>query len=142
MRRFEGDSSDVWFDKTSSELFINAIMKTKFRLQVAAIIVLSGLAFCRLAAAGDVTENWNVNCAACHGKDGKGHTLMGRKLDIKDLTDAKVQASFDDAQAAKAIKEGVTENGKEKMKAFGDKFSDDEIKALVTKVRSYKPAQQ
>jgi mono/diheme cytochrome c family protein len=122
-------------------VFINAIMKTKFSLKTAAITWLTGLACCRLAAAADVTENWNANCAACHGKDGKGRTLMGRKLDIKDLTDAKVQASFDDAQATKAIKEGVTENGKETMKAFGDKFSDDEIKALVAKVRSFKPAQ-
>jgi mono/diheme cytochrome c family protein len=92
------------------------------------------------AVAGDATENWNANCAACHGKDGKGATPMGRKLQIKDLTDAKVQASFTDGDATKAIKEGVTENGQTKMKAFGDKFSDDEIKALVAQVRSYKPA--
>jgi len=115
-------------------------MKTKSSLKTTVIAFLFGFACCRFAAA-DVTDNWNANCAACHGKDGTGHTLMGRKNDIKDLTDAKVQASFDDAQAAKAIKEGVTENGKEKMKAFGDKFSDDEIKALVAKVRSFKPAQ-
>jgi mono/diheme cytochrome c family protein len=116
-------------------------MKTLLRVKTAALVFLSGLALCRVAGAADVTDNWNVNCAACHGKDGKGRTMMGRKLDIKDLTDAKVQASFDDAQATKTIKEGVTENGKDKMKAFGDKFSDDEIKALVAKVRSFKPAQ-
>ena len=81
---------------------------------------------------------WAANCAACHGKDGKGSTMMGRKLGIKDLTDAKVQASFTDADAAKAIKDGVTENGTEKMKAFGGKLSDDDIKALVAHVRSLK----
>jgi cytochrome c oxidase cbb3-type subunit 3 len=86
----------------------------------------------------DVNATWAANCAACHGKDGKGSTMMGRKLGIKDLTDAKVQASFTDAEAAKAIKEGVTENGTEKMKAFGDKLSDDDIKALVAHVRSLK----
>ncbi|MGA3283366.1 MAG: cytochrome c [Verrucomicrobiota bacterium] len=116
-------------------------MKTKPLVKTTVLAFLSGFALCRLAGAADVTDNWNMNCAACHGKDGKGHTMMGRKLDIKDLTDPKVQASFDDAQAAKTIKEGVTENGKDKMKAFGDKFSDDEIKALVTQVRSFKPAQ-
>ena len=93
------------------------------------------------AAAGDAVALWNVNCAACHGKDGKGQTMMGRKLAIKDLTDAKVQASFTDDQAAKAIKEGVTDNGQTKMKAFADKLSDDDIKALVAHVRSFKPAQ-
>lgn len=94
--------------------------------------------FCWPAAAGDATENWNASCAACHGKDGKAATMMGRKLQVKDLTDAKVQASFTDTEATKAIKEGVTENGQTKMKAFGDKFSDDEIKALVAQVRGLK----
>jgi len=116
-------------------------MKTMLRVKIVALVVLSSFALCRLAGAADAEGNWNANCAACHGKDGKGRTMMGRKLDIKDLTDAKVQASFDDAQAAKAIKEGVTENGKEKMKAFGDKFGDDEIKALVAKARSFKSGQ-
>ena len=41
-----------------------------------------------------------------------------------------------DDQATKDIKEGVTENGQTKMKAFGDKLSDDDIKALVAHVRS------
>ena len=110
-------------------------------MKTTALVFLSGFVLCRLAGAADVTDNWNVNCAACHGKDGKGHTMMGRRLNIKDLTDLKVQASFDDAQATKAIKEGVTESGAIKMKAFGSKFSDDEIKALVAKARSFKSAQ-
>lgn len=95
-------------------------------------------ALCRSAAAGDVTQLWNDNCAACHGKDGKGKTMMGRKFQIKDMTEPKDQASFTDAKATKTIKEGITENGKEKMKPYGDKFSDDEIKALVAHVRSFK----
>ncbi len=101
---------------------------------------LFGGVLCWSAIAGDVTSTWNMNCAACHGKDGKGQTMMGRKLVIKDLTDAKVQASFTDDQATKAIKEGVTDNGQTKMKAFADKLSDDDVKALVAHVRSFKPA--
>ncbi len=54
--------------------------------------------------------------------------------------DPQIQASFTDALAAKTIKEGVTDNGTEKMKAFGDKFNDDQIKDLVAQVRSFKPA--
>ena len=61
---------------------------------------------------------WNENCAACHGKDGKGKTMMGRKLQIKDMTDPKDQASFTDAKATKTIKEGITDNGKVKMKPY------------------------
>jgi mono/diheme cytochrome c family protein len=92
------------------------------------------------ARAHDATQLWAMNCASCHGKDGKGQTMMGRKLQIKDLTDAKVQSALTDADAAKIIKEGVTDNGAQKMKAFGDKFSDDQIKGLAAQVRSFKPA--
>ena len=116
-------------------------MKAKPFLKTTALACLLGGALCWSAAAGDVTAIWNMNCAACHGKDGKGQTMMGRKLGIKDLTDAKVQASFTDDQAAKAIKEGVTDNGQTKMKAFAAKLGDDDIKALVTHVRSFKSAQ-
>jgi cytochrome c6 len=88
--------------------------------------------------AADVKENWTQNCAKCHGADGKGDTKMGKKLDIKDFTDAAVQAKFTDEQMAKAIKEGVKDGDKSKMKAFGEVLSADEIKALVAHVRSYK----
>jgi mono/diheme cytochrome c family protein len=116
-------------------------MKTKLSTKITVGALLFGGMAGLSARADDVSTIWNTNCTACHGKDGKGSTMMGRKLDIKDLTDAKVQASFDDASAAKTIKEGVTANGTEKMKAFGDKLSDDDIKALVAQVRSFKPAQ-
>ena len=41
--------------------------------------------------AADAKENWEKNCAKCHGTDGKGKTKMGEKLQVKDYTDAKVQ---------------------------------------------------
>jgi mono/diheme cytochrome c family protein len=121
---------------------IEQIMKMKIRLltktTVAAALFTGAL--CWSATAGDATQLWNMNCAACHGKDGKGETMMGRRLQIKDLTDPKVQSALTDAQATKDIKEGITENGETKMKAFGDKLSDDQIKDLVAQVRSFNPA--
>jgi mono/diheme cytochrome c family protein len=116
-------------------------MKTQALVKITVAAAFFAGAFCWSAVAGDATQTWSMNCAACHGTDGKGATMMGRRLQIKDLTDPKVQASFTDAEAAKNIKEGVTDNGTEKMKAFGDKLSDDDIKALVAQVRSFKPAQ-
>jgi mono/diheme cytochrome c family protein len=115
-------------------------MKTQALTKTIIVAALFAGAFCWSAAADDANQLWNINCAACHGKDGKGQTMMGRKLQIKDLTDAKVQGSFSDAEAMKTIKEGVTDNGTEKMKAFGGKFSDDDIKAFLAQVRSFKPA--
>jgi len=89
--------------------------------------------------AADVNVNWEKNCASCHGKDGKGETKAGKKADVKNLTDATYQASFTDEQMFKQIKEGMKDkNGKEKMKAFGGAFSDEEIKALVAFVRGLK----
>ena len=88
--------------------------------------------------AADAKENWTKYCAQCHGPDGTANTPMGKKLNAKNLTDAKVQSGFTDAQAATAIKDGVKENGKVAMKAFGDKLSDDEVQALVKYVRSLK----
>jgi len=116
-------------------------MKVRPLVKATALACLFAGALCWPAAAGDVTATWNMNCAACHGKDGKGQTPMGRKFGIKDLTDAKVQAALTDDQAIKDIKEGVTENGQTKMKAFADKLSDDDVKALVAHVRSFKSAQ-
>ena len=88
--------------------------------------------------AADAKENWEKNCTKCHGPDGKGKTKMGEKLGIKDYTEAKVQDALKDEAMAKAIKEGVKDGDKTKMKAFGDVLSDDEIKALVTYVRAFK----
>jgi mono/diheme cytochrome c family protein len=88
--------------------------------------------------AADAKENWTKNCVQCHGADGTANTPMGKKLQAKNLTDPAVQKGFTDADAAKSIKEGVKQNGKITMKAFGDKLSDDEVKALVAYVRTLK----
>jgi cytochrome c553 len=112
-------------------------MKPKYLLKIVFGALLLG-SLTGWSARADATATWATSCAACHGKDGKGATMMGRKLGIKDLTDPKVQASFTDADATKAIKEGITDNGTVKMKAFGDKLSDDDIKGLVAHVRSLK----
>ena len=85
--------------------------------------------------AADAAANYAKHCAACHAKDGTGNTVQGKKTGAKDYTKDQ---SFSDAAAFKAIKEGVTEGGKEKMKAFGEKLSDDGIKALVAYVRAFK----
>ena len=88
--------------------------------------------------AADAKENWEKNCTKCHGPDGKGKTKMGEKLGIKDYSDGKVQDALKDDAMVKAIKEGVKDGEKVKMKAFGDVLSDDEIKALVKYVRDFK----
>jgi mono/diheme cytochrome c family protein len=103
------------------------------------VVVLGFFAISASAAyAADAKANWDMNCAQCHGKDGRADTKMGKQVGAKDLTDPKVQSSFTDAQAAAAIKDGMKENGRQTMKPFGGKLSDADIKALVAYVRSLK----
>ena len=78
-------------------------------------------------------------CAKCHGADGKGQTKAGKKLNVKDYTSAKVQAEMKDEEMVKVTTNGVTENGKEKMKSFKDELSAAEIKDLVAYIRKFKP---
>lgn len=80
--------------------------------------------------------NWEKHCSSCHGMDGKGNTKLGRKVNIKDLTNAEFQASFTDERAFTSVKEGLKDkNGKTLMKPV-EGASDEEIKALVAHVRT------
>lgn len=91
-----------------------------------------------LGHAATASENWENLCAKCHGADGKGQTKIGKKLGVKDYTDAKVQADLKDTDIIKAITEGVKQDGKEKMKAFGGELSPAEIADLSGQVRKFK----
>jgi cytochrome c553 len=101
------------------------------------LIILALAASSTALIASDAGPIWEKSCQKCHGADGKGDTKMGKKMEIKDMTDAKYQASFTDDQAAKAIKDGIKDGDKTKMKA-AEGLSDDDIKALVAKVRGFK----
>lgn len=104
------------------------------------------LAFAGLLAAAPfliaapVGENWENHCAKCHGADGKGQTKVGKKLKLRDYTDAKVQAEMKDDDMLKAIVEGVKDKaGKETMKGYKAELSDAEMKELVSYIRKFKP---
>ena len=86
--------------------------------------------------AADVKENWDKQCAKCHGPDGKGDTKMGKKAGVKDYTDPKVLADLKDDTSFKSIKEGLKDGDKTKMKPYAEVLSDDEIKALVAFVHT------
>ena len=97
------------------------------------------LAVAALCVAAPVAENWENHCAKCHGADGKGQTKAGRKLQVKDYTDAKVQAEMKDAGIIKATTDGMFDKaGKERMKAYKEELSAEEIKELVGYIRKFK----
>jgi cytochrome c553 len=110
-------------------------MKTKTKLIITMTAIL-GIAAASQAA--DVSANWETHCLKCHGKDGTGNTKMGKQAGVKNYTDPKVQAEINDEKAVKIIKEGIVEKGKKKMDPYGDKLNDEEIKALIAHMRSFK----
>lgn len=110
-------------------------MKHSLKLSAAVVCLLSGAVIGRAAP---VAENWETHCTKCHGDDGKGQTKAGKKLSVKDYTDAAVQAKMKDDEMTKAITDGVSEGGKEKMKAYKEELSAAEIKELVAYVRKFK----
>jgi mono/diheme cytochrome c family protein len=108
------------------------IMKKLLVLGIAALTVTA-----LSARAADGKESYEKNCAKCHGKDGKGQTVMGKKLGAKDYTDPKVQEELKDEAAIKAIKEGLQDkDGKSVMKPSD--MSDADAKALVEYMRTFK----
>jgi mono/diheme cytochrome c family protein len=132
------------FNATVQSPAIQARGKTQTKRQKNAMkkqrIILATLALAATTtalSAADATTTWEKQCKACHGSDGKGQTPQGKKLGLKDFADAAFQASFTDAQATKAIKEGVKDGDKTRMKAADD-VTDADIKDLVAKVRAFK----
>jgi cbb3-type cytochrome c oxidase subunit III len=79
-------------------------------------------------AGGDLFKQ---KCAMCHGADGKGYPA----LKTPDFTDPKVQAALTDKEITEVIKKGKPGTA---MPAFGEKLSADQIKSLVTYLRSLK----
>jgi len=100
-------------------------MKATVSVIIAVMFASSGGMF-----AADASALWGQHCASCHGKDGSGNTAMGKKLGLKNYSKDQ---GFSDAEAANVIK-----NGKGKMKAYKDKLSDADVKALVAYVRGLK----
>jgi cytochrome c553 len=90
------------------------------------------------ASAADAKENYDQQCTKCHGADGKGDTKMGKKLSVRDYSDAKVQADLKDDAIVKAIKEGVKDKDGNVVMKPTEGLSDSDISALVAYMRTFK----
>ena len=113
-------------------------MKIKTSTKMTVALALLALALAGNAHAADAKENWENNCAKCHGPDGAGKTKMGQKSGVKDYTDAKVQAEMKDDEMFARTRDGLKDGGKDKMPAYKDKLSEQELKDLVAFVRALK----
>ena len=89
--------------------------------RIATAIAFSFL-FASAARAADGKETFATKCTVCHGADGKGQNVMGKKLGVKDLSVTKL---------SEADIETTVNHGKGKMPAFGSRLSAGEIKAVA-----------
>jgi mono/diheme cytochrome c family protein len=109
------------------------------RLTTAACAALFALSMPTLVLAqgnSEAADLWKAKCKGCHGEDGKAKTKMGQKEKIDDFTNADWQKRHSDADIKRVIRDGSEKN--QKMKAFGEKLTDQEIDALVKYIRTLK----
>jgi mono/diheme cytochrome c family protein len=100
-------------------------MKALFRLTALALV---SVALC--ASAEDVAGTYKAKCAACHGPAGDANTPAGKALKVPSFGSEDVIKQSDTAMLE------VAKNGKGKMPAWHDKLSEDQLKGLVSYIRS------
>jgi cytochrome c6 len=100
--------------------------------RVAGVAVLMAFAIVSVPARAQDSgaATYKTKCAACHGADGKGDTAVGKTNKIRDLSSGDVQQQSD------ADLTGIITNGKGKMPAYGKSVKADQVKDLVTYIRS------
>lgn len=85
---------------------------------------------CMPLLAQDAAAAYKTKCSACHGPDGKGDTVVGKKLGARDFASPDVQKQSDDELAA------IIADGKNKMPAYKKTLKPEQVKELVVLVRS------
>ena len=75
-------------------------------------------------------DTYKAKCQMCHGADGLAATPMGKMYAIPSFKSPAV------AKASEADLFAAIKNGKNKMPKYGDKLTDDQIKAVLVHVRS------
>ena len=80
----------------------------------------------------ELKASYMANCVKCHGPDGSGHALEGKKLGGFDFTDAKEAGKESDADMVKTIQKGKLFGIV--MPSFKDRLTEDDIQLLVKEV--------
>jgi cytochrome c6 len=99
-------------------------------LAMSAVLALSLGLWTMPAAAQDAAATYKAKCAMCHGADGKAATPAGKSMGAHDFASPEVQKQSD------ADLELIIAKGKNKMPAYGSKFKPEEIKDLVSYIRT------
>lgn len=101
---------------------------------IATFALIAGLAGAMLASAAEVDKKtertWKAKCSSCHAVDGTGATEQGKKLGVKNYTDAGFHAKNTDD----ALKAAITKGQGKDMPAYPDVDADQ----LVALIRTFK----
>lgn len=108
-------------------------MKSSTARRMRVLLCTAGFAvsLSHVARADDAASVFKAKCSVCHAADGSGSSAMGKQLGAKDLRSDEVQKQTD-AQLNNTITNG--KGGK--MPAYKGKLTDDQIKGLVTYIRT------
>ncbi len=101
-------------------------------VMVGVAVAVIGLTLAPVLAQSTPESLYKAKCAVCHGPDGKGDTMMGKKLGVRDFRSAEVVKETDQELF------DITKKGKGKMPSFDKKLTDDQIKELIKYIRSLK----
>lgn len=104
------------------------MLRTRFAVLLGAALL---LAITAPAQAQDAGALFKSKCAVCHAPDGSGSVAMGKQLGVTDLRADDVQKQTD-AQ----LNDSITNGKGTKMPAYKGKITDDQIKGLVSYIRS------
>ena len=103
------------------------------RLSWATLAVsLLALFFSTYTLADSGADIYKTKCAACHGSNGAGDTMLGKNMKLRALGSPDVQRQSDQELA------NIISRGKNRMPAYDRKLSRDQIAAVVQYIRSLK----
>jgi mono/diheme cytochrome c family protein len=109
-----------------------SIARSKAGIWPCLSVRLLALLFSTYALADSGAVIYREHCAACHGSNGSGETMLGRNMKLRSLASAEVQQQSDDDLAR------ITGKGKGKMPAYDRKLSKAQIDDVVKYIRSLK----
>jgi len=75
-------------------------------------------------------DTYKARCAMCHGDDGTANTPAGKMFKAASFSDPAI------VKIADADRIPIVKKGKDKMPAFGDKLTDDQIKSVLEYIRT------
>jgi mono/diheme cytochrome c family protein len=95
---------------------------------VAACCLAASIAAPAFAQSG--ADTYKAKCAMCHGADGLGTTPAGKAMKAASFKDPAIVSATDATLIA------IVKSGKNKMPPYASKLTDDQIKAVVTYIRT------